>query len=183
MPSFLSTTVTMARLTMAISIQGTHQLALRRMSVKVLLGAMKVSTTRSAWERGGCSRGATELMVQTKVQGPGYAKAGNESASDQPEIKPEFGEIVPLERQAAVPKIKPTAPQVEESAIPLLNWTHARARQRRNEWDDLPCAADFAGRHAGLHRVAGRCRVARAQPGAALGGRTQSLRLRGVADG
>jgi hypothetical protein len=46
------------------------------------------------------------LLVQTKVQGPGYVKAGNESASDQPEIKPEFGEIVPLGRQTAVPKIK-----------------------------------------------------------------------------
>jgi hypothetical protein len=30
-----------------ISSQGTHQLALRRMSVKVLLGATNVSTTRS----------------------------------------------------------------------------------------------------------------------------------------
>src|SRR5664279_4569540 len=94
MPSFLSTTVTMARLAIAISIQGTHQLALRRMSVNVLLGATKVSTTRSAWERGACSRGATELtelmgllLVQTKVQGPGYAKAGNESASDQTRIR------------------------------------------------------------------------------------------------
>src|ERR1035437_8510495 len=61
MPSFLSTIVTMARLAIAISIQGTHQLALRRMSENVLLGAMKVSATRSAWERGSCSRGATGL--------------------------------------------------------------------------------------------------------------------------
>src|ERR1039458_9716764 len=103
-------------------------------------------------------------------------------ATNQPQIKPEFGEIVSLGRQTAVPKIKPTAPQVEQSAIPLLNWIYACARQRRKEWDDLACAADFAGRHAGLHRVAGRCRVARAQPGAALGGRTQSLRFCRIAD-
>src|ERR1035441_1211641 len=73
MPSFLSTTITIATLAIANSIQGTHQLALRRMSVNVLLGAMKVSTTRSAWESGGCSTGATGLaelmgllLLQTK---------------------------------------------------------------------------------------------------------------------
>src|ERR1039458_2017095 len=103
-------------------------------------------------------------------------------ATNQPQINQRSNQNSPRlyhwrERQAAVPKIKPTAPQVEQSAIPLLNWTYARARQRRKEWDDLACAADFAGRHAGLHRVAGRGRAARAQPGAALRGRTQSFRF------
>src|SRR5450759_2719649 len=95
MPSFLSTTATMARLAIASSIQGTHQLALRRMSEKVLLGATKVSTTRSAWERGGGSRGATELaelmrllLLRTKALNPGCAKA----RTNQPQIKLESGQ-------------------------------------------------------------------------------------------
>src|ERR1039458_3086469 len=64
MPSFLSTTNTIATLAIANSIQGTHQLALRRMSENVLLGATKVSTTRSAWERGGGSKGAATGLAE-----------------------------------------------------------------------------------------------------------------------
>src|SRR5450759_1654923 len=95
MPSFLSTTVTIARLAIASSIQGTHQLALRRMSEKVLLGATKVSTTRSTWERGGGSSGATELaelmrllLLPTRAPNPGSAQA----RTNQPQIKTESGQ-------------------------------------------------------------------------------------------
>src|SRR5271166_5983210 len=65
MPSLLSTTYTSAKLEIAISTNGSHQLALRRMSVNVLRGATKVSTTRSTSESGGCSSGgavAAELI-------------------------------------------------------------------------------------------------------------------------
>src|SRR5271165_3381355 len=65
MPSFWSTTYTSAKLEIAISTNGSHQLALRRMSVNVLRGATKVSTTRSTSESGGCSSGgaaAAELI-------------------------------------------------------------------------------------------------------------------------
>ena len=50
---------------MAPSSHGSHQLASRRMSVKVLLGATKVSMTRSACDSGLVSSGAAaaELMV------------------------------------------------------------------------------------------------------------------------
>src|SRR5215467_10516249 len=48
MLNFLSTTNTINRLTIEISSQGTSQFALLRMSVNVLLGATKVSTTRSS---------------------------------------------------------------------------------------------------------------------------------------
>jgi hypothetical protein len=41
--------------TMAMSSHGTHQLALRRRSVKVLLGAMKASMMRAPWESGAVS--------------------------------------------------------------------------------------------------------------------------------
>src|SRR5271169_6062533 len=65
MPTFLSTTATMPMPTIAPSNQGSHQLALRRMSVKVLLGATNVSTTRSTSDRGWFSDGrvaVAELM-------------------------------------------------------------------------------------------------------------------------
>src|SRR5271165_6249211 len=65
MPSFLSTTNTSAKLEIAISTNGSHQLALRRMSVNVLPGARKVSTTRSISDSGlpsGVTAEAAELM-------------------------------------------------------------------------------------------------------------------------
>ena len=68
------------------------------MSENVLLGAMKVSTTRSTWERGGCSTGATGLaelmgllLIQTKY-GPDSTSADSAALSFQSE----FAEIVPL---------------------------------------------------------------------------------------
>src|SRR5271157_4369625 len=57
MPTFLSTLKTSAKPKIDISTQGIHQLALRRMSVNVLLGATKVSTTRSTSESGLLSSG------------------------------------------------------------------------------------------------------------------------------
>src|SRR5271157_101773 len=61
MLTFLSTAKTSAKPKIDISTQGIHQLALRRMSVNVLLGATKVSTTRSTSESGLLSSGTAEV--------------------------------------------------------------------------------------------------------------------------
>src|SRR5271157_3675027 len=63
MPTFLSTVKTSANPAIDISTQGIHQLALRRMSVNVLLGATKVSTTRSTSESGLLSSGTVEVAA------------------------------------------------------------------------------------------------------------------------
>src|SRR5579872_5055266 len=51
-PTFWSTTTMKATEAMAITSQGTHQRELRRRSLKVLLGATKVLTRRSASDNG-----------------------------------------------------------------------------------------------------------------------------------
>src|ERR1035441_3695169 len=66
MPSFLSTTNTIAKPKMDISSHGTHQLALRRMSVNVLLGATNVSTKRSISVRGLFSSGTAATVAFTR---------------------------------------------------------------------------------------------------------------------
>jgi hypothetical protein len=88
----------MARLKIANNIQGSHQLVLRRMSVKVLLGATNVSTTRSTWESGGCSTGATGvtelmglLLFQTRLLDRLFGANSMEFS-----VKPQIGEIVSL---------------------------------------------------------------------------------------
>src|SRR5215469_6754610 len=58
-PTCLPTAVQKKALTMMVRRKGNHQLALRRMSVKVFEGATKVSTTRATSESGWASVAAT----------------------------------------------------------------------------------------------------------------------------
>src|SRR5277367_220070 len=62
-PICLPITKTKSSVTTEISSHGAHQLALRRKSLKVLLGAMKVSMMRAPSESGGSSGGGRGIGV------------------------------------------------------------------------------------------------------------------------